>query len=377
MRARFFTLVFVLGIHALLIAQTPPAPINPFDELAKPAAPSVEPPPAAPSLPPELASVVEKFQQAAKDFESKKKEIATTALGRYSSAAQSELSAAQFFLTCQQMVQARLPDLDGVTKKDEKEKQERVKQMADRIEEVPGRAAVFQLQLQYLVFTMEAAQMKDHGAMVSRLKDFASKGVSLIATYAGVPTDETKEKERTNSNNRSRREAEKIQDQRELERARRDLVQQAKTGVMGSVFAQAFNLQNYFEPLENWPDSPLNLEQIFKSFVFPYRQQNKPELLASDWDEYIAHLTHLERCSQDERGYSKWLVGTYKSLLWSKWRDLMKHGVNRAMAADELVKLIKENPTNEAVSGWVEDLSSLTEELMNPPAAPPAELKPN
>ena len=112
MRARFFTLVFVLGIHALLIAQTPPAPINPFDELAKPAAPSVEPPPTAPSLPPELASVVEKFQQAAKDFESKKKEIATTALGRYSSAAQSELSAAQFFLTCQQMVQARLPDLD-------------------------------------------------------------------------------------------------------------------------------------------------------------------------------------------------------------------------------------------------------------------------
>lgn len=378
MRVRLFTLILVLGIHEIVTAQTTaPAPINPFDELAKQTSEVPEPKPASASLPPELAGVVEKFQQAAKEFESKKKDIAMTALGRYSSAAQSELSAAQFYITCQQMVQARLPDLNGATKKDEKEKQDRAKQMADRIEDAPGRAAVFQLQLQYLVFTMEAPQMKDRGAMISRLKDFAGKAVNLIGTYAGVPTDETKEKERSSSGNRSRREAEKVKDEREMERARRDLVQQAKTGVMSSIFAQAYNLQSYFEPLENWPDSPLNLEQIFKSFVFPYRQQNKPELLASDWDEYIAHLTHLERCSQDERGYSRWLVGTYKSLLWSKWRDLMKHGVNRAMAADELVKLIKENPTNEAVSGWVEDLSSLTQELIHPPEAPPAEPKPN
>ena len=378
MRARVITFIVVLGLTGLVTAQTaaPAPPINPFDELAKPNAESPEPKPAAPSLPPELAGVVEKFQQAAKDFESKKKEIATTALGRYSSAAQSELSAAQFYITCQQMVQARLPDLNGVTKKDEKEKQDRAKQMADRIEEAPGRAAVLQLQLQYLVFTMEAPQMKDRGAVVSRLKDFAGKAVNLIATYAGVPTDETKEKERSSSGNRSRREAEKIKDEREMERARRDLVQQAKTGVMGSIFAQAFNLQNYFEPMDNWPESPLNLEQIFKNFVFPYRQQNKPELMASEWDEYIAHVTHLERCSQDERGYSRWLVGHYKSLQWSKWRDLMKNGVSRAMAADELVKLIKENPTNEAVSSWVEDLSSLTEELVNSPVAPPAEPKP-
>lgn len=377
MRARLFTLILVLGIHEIVTAQTAtPAPINPFDELAKQNAESPEPKPAAPSLPPELAGVVEKFQQAAKDFESKKKEIANTALGRYSSAAQSELAAAQFYITCQQMVQARVPDLNGVTKKDEKEKQDRVKQMADRIEEAPGRAAVLQLQLQYLVFTMEAPQMKDRGAVVSRLKDFAGKAVNLIATYAGVPTDETKEKERTNSNTRSRREAEKIQDQREMERARRELVQLAKAGVMNSVFAQAFNLPNYFEPMDNWPDSPLNLDQIFKTFVFAYRQQNKPELLASEWDEYITHITHLERCSQDERGYARWLVGHYKSLQWSKWRDLMKNGVSRAMAADELVKLIKENPTNEAVSSWVEDLSSLTEELVNSPVAPPAEPKP-
>jgi hypothetical protein len=168
-----------------------------------------------------------------------------------------------------------------------------------------------------------------------------------------------------------------MRDEREHERARRDLVQQAKTGVMGSVFAQAYNLSNYFEPMENWPDSPLNLEQIFKGFVFPYRQENKPELLASDWDEYIKHVTHLERCSQDERGYARWLVGSYKSLLWSKWRDLMKNGINRAVAADELVKLIKENPTHEAVSGWVGDLSSLTQEMLHPPVAPPAEPKAN
>lgn len=375
MNARTSVLALALTVGTTGWSQTTPAPIDPFAELAKDkAAAPAAPASATPAVSGEdVSKLVLKLDQAVKDFEGKKKEIANMALGKYISAAQSELSAAQFYIACQQMIQDRVPDLDGVSKKDIKDKQDRVKQQADRIESAPGRAAIYQMQLQYLVLTMEAPTMKDEGALVSRLHDFMLKSVALVKQYAWPVAEEPQKKPAASvaSAARSKREQEKQRDEKEAERQRRDFIQQVNTSVMGGVFAQAYNLQNYFSPRENWPNSPMDLSGIFQGIILPYRHTNKPELLESAWDEYIGLVTTVERCSTDERGYAKWLISGYKSLLWSKWRDLYEFGTHKATAIDELVKLVKENATHKDIASWAGDLGAIADKLKNPGGTPP------
>lgn len=324
--------------------------------------------------PADNAKIVDRLARAQKEFEVRKKEIATNALAKFTSGAMSEAAAVQFYFTCQQIVQDRIPDLDGATKQDAKDRQERVKQQTEQIEDSPGRAAVLQMQLQYLVLTMEAPQMTDRGAVISRLKDFASRAVGLVKTYTSPPADPVhKAGAGTSKNgNTSKREIEKQREDQRHERARQQVVQLAQQSVMGSVFAQAYNLQNYFKPVEGWPGSPLDLANAYTGMIIPYYREEKRDFLGPAWDEYINLESSVQRCALDDRAYARWGVGTYKNLQWTKWKDLLQHGVNRVMAADELSKLCTENLSHPSVGGWIEDLARTIETLNAGTSAPTA-----
>jgi len=367
MNQPFLTLTSLLAMAAVGVAQTATsAPIDPFAAPASESTPAPAPTEAAPVLSGDEAKIVEKLALVQKEFELKKKEIANTALGRYTSAAQSELAAAQFYITCQQMVSSRIPDLDGVSKKDAKDKEDKTKRQADMIESTPGYAAILQMQLQYLVFTMEAPTMKDRGALMSKMRDFAGKAATLVQTYGGPPVQR---RQTTNSNsNNSRREQEKQREEQQLQRGKQQVLQLAKASPLNSVFAQAFNLQNYFKAMDNWPDSPLNLQEVFPGMIIPFRYDNKPELLASEWDEFLRLETMVQHSSLDETAYARWLIGSYRSLEWQKWLDLLAHGTHRIAAADELARLIKDNPTHPAVGSWADSLTEIMETIKNPPA---------
>lgn len=328
--------------------------------------------PPAPGVPltEEDAQIVLKLAQVQKDFEARKKDVITMALGRYSSAAQSEFAAAQYYVECQALVQSRTPDLDGVTTKDVKDKS---KQQLDSLENAPGRAAILQLQLQYLVFMIEAPKMKDRGAMVARLRDFAAKGIELVKAYSAPAPPEHKPVASVKTKGKKTDPREQQQD----DRARRQLVRSATQGVMGSIFAQAYNLQNYFKPMDGWPQSPLDLNGIYTGMLMPFYREQKKDMLGSIWDEYIANQALLERCSNDDKGYGNWLIGAGRTLQWQKWKDLLANGKNRVAAADELVKLCKENATHPEVGAWVQELAQLMEQVRTgtlpipAPAAPP------
>jgi hypothetical protein len=161
----------------------------------------------------------------------------------------------------------------------------------------------------------------------------------------------------------AKREAQKQKDVRGDTRSRQKVAQLAQRGVMGSPYAQAFSLQNYFKPLESWPQGPLDLDGIYNGVILPWYRINKPDLLGSQWDQYIKDQAILERCSADDNSYAKWLINEYKTLQWNKWHDLLTNGTNHLMASDELVKLIHENPAHPAVSGWVQELARMAEEL--------------
>ena len=352
---RLFTLL-ILPVFAtgLCLAQTTPPPATvPAESEVKPLAPE------------EAAKIADQFAALDKEFESKKREIVTLALGRYSSAAQSENAAVQFYFECQRLLEERKPDLDGPdSRKDAKEKADRNKQHYDAIQDTPGYGAVLQLQLQFLVLTMEAPGVKDYGSLVGRVRDFANKAVGIVQTYTAPPEPEHRPASTVKSS--SKRESQKQKDNRGDERSRHQVAQLAQRGVMGSFFAQAYSLPSYFKPMENWPQSPLDLQSIYGSMILPYYRKFKPELLGSEWDQFIKLQALLQRYSSDDNDYARWLITEYKTLQWNKWRDLLDNGANRIMAADELVKLCKENPAHPSVVGWVQELVKRAEALKGP-----------
>ena len=324
-----------------------------------------------PFTPEEAAKIAEQFAALQKEFEVRKKDIAAMALSRYNTAAQSEAAAVQFYFECQRMIEQRRPDLDGPDSRQEtRDKTEQAKRQLDSIQETPGYGAVLQMQAQYLALTMEAPGMKDSGALMSRVRDFSSKAVGIVQTYTAPPEPERKPLSSVKSS--SKRDSQKQRDARGDDRSRRQVAQLAQRGVMSTPFATAFSLQSYFTPLSGWSQSPLDLQGVYNGLVFPWYRANKPELLASEWDQYIRHKATLERCASEDTAYAQWLMSEFKTLQWSKWRDVLEHGRDRVMAADELAKLCRENPAHPAVAGWVQELVKLGESMKTTTAPAPS-----
>ncbi len=318
------------------------------------------------------AAIVAKLAEAQKEFDQRKKEVARTALGRFSSAAMSEAAAFAFYSECQRMLESRMPDVDTSGGKNDRGTPRRTN--SDAMESVPGRGAVLQLQLQFLVFTMEAPDMKDRGAMIARMRDFCGKAVALMQTLGAAPEPDRKVVATVKSGSKRQR------DDRDLEReaqARRQLIHSAlRQGPMDTVFARAYNLKSYFQPPENWPASPLALDSVYSGMLLPFYRAQKPEMLGGIWDEYLSREAVLQRAASDDDGYGRWLASSAKSLQWSKWKDLLVNGRNRAVAADELVKLAKENATHQEVGSWMRELSQLMEQIKTGTLVPPAPAPP-
>lgn len=340
--------------------------------LSQDAAPEAPATPVKPFTAEEAAKMAERFTALQKEFDSKQKDILNVALGRYSTAAASEAGAVQLYFECQRMIEERKPDLDGPdTKREAKDKADKTKHQVDSVQDTPGYGSVLQLQAQFLVLSIEAVKAKDTGALIGRLRDFSNQAVKLVQTYTAPPEPEHKPAASVKSS--AKREAEKKREARGDEKQRHQVLQLAQRGVMSSPFAQAFNLSSYFKPVQNWPQGPLDLDGIYGNMILPWYRENKPELLGSQWDEFIRDQAVLERCGSDDNAYAKWLIGAYKTLNWKKWRDLLDHGTNRMMAIDELVKMCKENPTHPAVSGWVQELAAIGENMKKAAGVPETE----
>lgn len=324
------------------------------------------------------AKILEKVAQLRKEFERQRREITAAALAKYESAASSEGAAVEFYLACQKIVQDRTPDLDPSNDKDEaKAEQNKVRQQVAAYEAAPGKAAALQIVLEHLVLTLQAPTYKDQGTLVSKVRDMVAKAMNTVKTYASPTVDPIKKvappPPKGGGKGKSAKPAQVTSSYRnkEEDRARRQIIQTMKQGGMGSIFAQAYNLANYFKPLSGWSGSPLDLESIYVGYVLPWYHENKPADLNQVWDEYVGHQLALHRCEQSDDNFAEWGITGYKQLLWNKWMDLLQHGTKHAYALDELVKLVKENLANPAVEQWVSDLSNLAESIAPMPRQEP------
>ena len=350
-RRSIFLLAAVSSCVVFAVAKTAPDA-----KTEAPEAPEAPPPP--PMSEAEKAKVLEKVQQMKKDFERMRREVTASALTRFEGASGSEGAALEFYLNCEKIIKDRSPDIAPPEQdaKNAKAAQTKLKQQIDTFQAAPGRATVLKTQLEYLVLTIEAPGMKDRGALVSKVRDMVGRAMNVVKTYAAPNVDPIKTVAPiVNSKGRQRMPTPQYRDKAE-ERARRDIDKTMKQGVLGTVFAEAYNLSNYFKPADNWSDSPLDLGAIYTGFVLPWYHENKRGDLNMVWDEYLGHAVALHRCEQDDSAFADWGVTGYKSMVWKKWLDLLQWGMNRSLALDELGKMVKENPSHPDVESWVSDL---------------------
>ncbi len=350
---------------------------TPTSEVSVVATAGEDKPAAVPPLPADVAAkLLARVEKMEKDFEQQKREVLTSAIARLSTAAGSDLAAIDLYLGCRRILAARSAAAQEAiaTKKpdpkDARAMDKREEQLRDSLEE-PGHGVVLRLQAEYLMITLEAPAAKDRAALVGRVRDFVNKAMGIIRLSISAPmaAGGNKVVATTNSKGKNRDQDKDQQLQAEM-RARRAIPQQLRQSVLSTVFAQAYNLNNYHQKLEGWVNTPLALESVYTNYIMPYyRAQRRADLVAV-WDEYLNHNLTMQRAMLDDAPFARWGITEYKQLQWDKWCDLLVYGSNPSVAADELASLFHDNPTHPQTAAWLENLKALAEPYKPAPPAP-------
>lgn len=172
-------------------------------------------------------------------------------------------------------------------------------------------------------------------------------------------------------------------------------------GINGSVFSQAYELNEQLAKNKSWEAVPYNIAGIYEKTILPHLREENPEQLASAWDKRIEQETKVvlflekEKEKQQKgtrndkkqvrnqqnkrrqgnggkvlRAHDKefFIRETLPALKWGKLVDLFKYG-NRAQTALEMLGFIKENIKNSKAEVWMNQFTTLLAEGQEPAKA--------
>lgn len=315
----------------------------------------------------ETAKILADITKVQREFVKTKKEVLAGALERFKAAAAGDAQALDLFLASYRVV--NLDRKPAVTKEEQEARANgdwQKKALASAGESASP--TVLRLQLQLLVLMLEAQAPdtagKEADAIVKSLRGYM-QGVIGILPSAAAAVDEPPERRNAPGPGKRARKDDDEDRAAEKERLRRKggAVKGLKHDVMDTVFAAAYNLGAYFEPPAQWPRSPADFRAAYLNVILPWHRTNKKEELPGLWDEYLKAETTMQQIGLGPDALAAWGAKEYKDLYWAKWLDLLTHGVNAAAAAQELVKLVGENPSHPSLKTWIADLAKVAEKM--------------
>lgn len=206
-----------------------------------------------------------------------------------------------------------------------------------------------QMELRYLILTIEAAHVDDRRDMMPKLLDYIDKLVAM--------------------------------DGRAYE-----FVESADA----SVFTEAYGIENTIDP-GFWEMSPTNVGGIYDQAILPHLREHRDERLISAWQSKIKHMTALEESRKagkdkaereeirDERRggprgrnsdprfraeardeidrYETFMSETLPELKWEMCKDLLEHGF-RDQAIPLMVTVIRDHAEHQEVITWLNELEA-------------------
>lgn len=353
-------LLFAAGLASLggLCAQI--APDEPQPPSAAPAEPAM--------TPEQTTALMEQINKTRSEFAKAKRQVFEGALTRFRAASASEADAVNFYLACYQVV-----NIDRKPAANEEEQKERekddwreriIEQMRDT--QTPG-ALRFQLQL--LTLSLEASQAEDRSKFIQPLRAFCQSVGAFLQNAKTQAENEPQRRVVATVGKKGRRD--EMNDQRDKIREGRvsGAARSLGQGVMGTIFAQAYNLSTYIEHVEGWPQSAIDFRGVYRGIVLPHCRAEKKGL-AEAWQEYVNLETILRQSEMNDAAFLEWGRAGYRELMWEKWLDLLMNGVNANTAGQELLKIIRENPTSPSLKKWMQDLDKIADKIAPPAPAP-------
>ena len=240
-------------------------------------------------------------------------------------AAKTEKDALEFYLKCYREINFTRNDAKGSEWREWEERNER------RLES-DGYALALQLQLKYLILTLQVHQAEDLGPLIPD-----------ILTYLDT-----------------------------IGKSLEDLGQwqdMLRRPVTSSVFAQAYLLDKSLN-LKDWDASPLNLPGLFGKTIIPYLKKENPSQVASAWDRRISfeqQLVAIEESPALEREFTE---ETLPSLYWEKSVDMFDAGF-QSVAIQSMMDIARKNPRHPSALEWVRIIKDLLVKAAYPDGPPP------
>lgn len=293
--------------------------------------------------PDEASALLQKLISVRDGFSGSKEQVLKSALSRISAAAQSESAAAEFYLAAWKVVNIdRKPVAEGDKPPDDDWQKNLIARMKDT-----GSPRALRLQLAWLALTIEAAQADQLDDFIPRARALTLEAVKLAQVVAAEDDESAARKD----GNKKKAGAGKA--------ASNGIRGILSDSVMDSIFADAYNLQNFVKPAGDWALAPMNLKQVYEGMVLPHYRAADTSGLAGAWDEFIASEAALQKAGRDESAFLAWTLHQGRNLQWKKNLDLLKSGAGGKAAGDELIRLVSENPTHPSLGEWMKDLDEV------------------
>jgi len=245
------------------------------------------------------------------------------ALAAFKKARESSAAAHELYLNCIEKVRFE----DQLRKASEfRDWKKRHKDRND----TPAFRLALQHQLNWLVLTLEAAQVED-------ISTLSSRGISVLEAVI--------------------RDAEDLKDQDQL----------LRSNPLSSIFADAYSVGNI--EIGNWPKSPLDIADLYENVILPpLRNPKALDSLRKAWLKRIEHEGNLlEKWTTEASGerdrkpaFEKWLAEGRQNLNWAMEVDLFRAGDQRGSAL-RMLEHLKTHLTHKSAPKWITQFTTLVE----------------
>ena len=140
----------------------------------------------------------------------------------------------------------------------------------------------------------------------------------------------------------------------------------AKAAVTGNIFARWYNIGSRMSGLENWEESPANVDGIYEQFLLPYMRKNRDPRILDYWDTKLAQETAQASNAAAAFSTDRFNQTRRPEILWHRAEDEVAIGM-RDQGLTEMYNLVKTFPDHPSAGKWIGELQGL---LAPAPAAP-------
>lgn len=246
----------------------------------------------------------------------------------------SDAAAMALYIDCEKLVSVGRKELD----------REEAKRVAERIERNNDRRntdpkddgnpdLAARLQLQYLILSLEAHEAKERAPLIPKLQAYIQEVLANAEKLKG----------------------------RTFGQLSQDLAGDRNPIV------SAFQLQRYLK-VDQWTTRPADLAGMWTQTLLPWYLENKPEELATLWDNRLTAEATLLKSILPEAEFTLWLQNEYPALRWQRAEYLVQRGPSPVNGLADMLKLIKEFPGHADAPKWLKGLRAYVESTADAPA---------